>query len=38
MRGAIPPLPSTLSWRSARLKQAQDNFTFTFTDKATTDS
>jgi hypothetical protein len=30
MRGAIPPLPNTPSWRCAQLKQ-RDNFTFTFT-------
>jgi hypothetical protein len=29
MSGAIPPLPSTSSWRSAQLKR-RDNFTFTF--------
>jgi hypothetical protein len=30
MNGAIPPLPSTPSWRGAQLKH-RDNFTFTFT-------
>jgi hypothetical protein len=30
MRGAIPPLPNTLSWRDVRLKHT-DNFTFTLT-------
>jgi hypothetical protein len=29
MRGAIPPLPNTPSWRGAQLKH-RDNFTFTF--------
>jgi hypothetical protein len=29
MRGAIPPLPTTPSWRGAQLKH-RDNFTFTF--------
>jgi len=27
MRGAVPPLPNTLSWRGAELKH-RDNFTF----------
>jgi len=27
MRGAIPPLPSTPSWRGAQLKKHKDNFT-----------
>jgi hypothetical protein len=31
MRRAIPPLPNTLSWRSAQLrKKYRDNFNFTF--------
>jgi hypothetical protein len=30
MRGAIPPLPNTLSWHGAQLKH-RDNSTFTFT-------
>jgi hypothetical protein len=30
MRGAIPPLPNTPSWRGALLKH-RDKFTFTFT-------
>jgi len=30
MRGAIPPLPNTLSWRGAQSKH-RDNFTFTLT-------
>jgi hypothetical protein len=30
MRGAIPPLPNTPSWRGAQLKQ-RDSFTFTST-------
>jgi hypothetical protein len=29
MRGAIPSLPNTPSWRGAQLKH-RDNFTFTF--------
>jgi hypothetical protein len=29
MRGAIPPLTNTPSWRGAQLKH-RDNFTFTF--------
>jgi hypothetical protein len=29
MRGAIPPLPNTPSWRGVQLKH-RDNFTFTF--------
>jgi len=28
MRGAVPPLPHTPSWRGAQLKH-RDNFTFT---------
>jgi len=28
MRGVIPPLPNTLSWRDTQLKH-RDNFTFT---------
>jgi len=32
MRGAIPPLPNTHSWRGAQLKH-RDSFTFTFTDE-----
>jgi hypothetical protein len=31
MPGAIPPLPSTTSWRGAQLKKHRDNFTFNFT-------
>jgi hypothetical protein len=30
MRGALPPLPNTPSWRGAQLKY-RDNFTVTFT-------
>jgi hypothetical protein len=29
MRGDIPPLPNTSSWRGAQLKH-RDNFTFTY--------
>jgi hypothetical protein len=29
MRGAIPPLPNTPSWRGAQFRY-RDNFTFTF--------
>jgi len=28
MRGAVPPLPNTNSWRGAWLKKHGDNFTF----------
>jgi hypothetical protein len=31
MRGAIPPLPHTPSWRGAQLKYMDFTFTFTFT-------
>jgi hypothetical protein len=31
MRGAIPPLPDTPSWRGDQLKYHKDNFIFTFT-------
>jgi hypothetical protein len=31
MRGDIPPLPNTPSWRSAQLKRRAVDFTFTFT-------
>jgi len=31
MRGAIPPLPNTQSWRGSQLKYHRDNFKFTFT-------
>jgi len=30
MREAIPPLPNTPSWSSARLEKHRENFTFTF--------
>jgi hypothetical protein len=30
MRGAIPPLSHTRSWRGAQLKKHGDNFTFAF--------
>jgi hypothetical protein len=30
MRGAVPPLPDTPSWRGAELKTHRDNFTFTY--------
>jgi hypothetical protein len=30
MRGTIPPLPSTPSWRGAQLKKHRDKFTLTF--------
>jgi hypothetical protein len=35
MRGAIPPLPNTPSWRGDQLKR-RDNFNFSFSTKQVT--